>query len=202
MQLRHLIDRLKSEKASVFGFQIPLPYFLLFVFVFAVLYGTNYRINQDKWNTLLHEQYDFSIEYPANWNHNTYGINGVKNKHDQKAQIYTNEFGLFGLSMAVRIYWVQMDEATPEKIALWGREQITHPKGIFSDFEETHIGVANYPALTRTFHYADNSQMTVQYFVNHKNSVYLLEYILRNENDLNEAKPVFERMLSSFEIID
>ena len=78
MRLTYLVDRLKSEKAYIFGVSVPLYYVLLFLMIFGVFYGLRSWMNRDKWVTLVHEQYNFSVDYPVNWTQNTFGERGSK----------------------------------------------------------------------------------------------------------------------------
>lgn len=203
MPLMRFVNRVKSEKAFVFGFLVPLHYVLLFLVMIAVFYGLRSWINRDKWHTLVHEQYNFSIDYPANWKHNVYGERGSKNLHDLKAQIYTNSFGFLGPnSKAVWVYWLPMEKPTLEQAAERGLEKLTQSEIAISDLQETKIGTNNYAALTRTFQYTDSSEMSIYYYVIDDNGAYLLEFYLRNEADEEAAMPVFDQMLSSFHIIN
>ncbi len=203
MSLNYFLDKLKSEKAYVWGIPIPFHYFLLLVFIGFVLYGLHGWINRDNWKTLAHEQYGFVIDYPANWKHDTYGELGAKNLHDEKAKIWTNVLGFFGpTSRTLRIFWTPIEGATLLQTAEWGLGQLPQQDSIISDLKETQIGTGDYPALLRTIQYTTNSKMYLQYYVAHDNNAYLLEFYLRNENDHNEATHVFNYMLSSFRITD
>ncbi len=201
MLLKQIIDKLKSNNASIFGILVPMHYFLLIVFIGIVLYGLISWVNRDKWDTLVHEQYGFAIDYPANWVHNTYGESGSKNLHDMKAQAYTNPWSfLITTPKALQVYRAPIKDITLSQAAQWDWDISTKRNGTVSDLKETQIGSDNYPALSRTIQHSYNSQMYVQYFVVHNESAYLLEFFLGNKNDMEEATPIFSQMLSSFHI--
>ena len=162
MQLTHLINRIKSEKAYIFGIPVPLHYVLLVLLIAVVFYGIRSWANQDNWETLVHEQYGLLVDYPSNWTHSTYGERGSKNLLDLKVKISTNTVGFFGpVSKRLGIYWVSMEDPTLEKAAEWGLDNLPPYSGTLSDLQETHIGEGNYPAFTRTFHYDNRSAIMI-----------------------------------------
>jgi len=204
MRLTYLIDKLKSEKAYIYGVPIPINYILLFLIVWGILYGLRSWMNRDEMETLVHEQYSFSIDYPVNWHHNLYGERGSKNLYDQKAEVATNVLGFLGpTNRALSIYWTTMEEPTAEQLSEWGLETFPqHMDIILASQEEIQIGADTYPALLNTLQKANSSETYMQYFVLHGNEVYLLEFYLRNKNDKDEAMPVINRMLASFNILE
>lgn len=209
-----MFNRIKAEKIYILDIPVPLHYVLLIFLAGAVLYGWNRWRNRDKWTTLVHEQYSFSVDYPANWMRHVYGEGGSKNQHDLRAQTYTNLVGPLGpVSKSLRVYWTLMEGPTLAQAAEWGMEKLLPPspydKGVVSDLEETTVGAGNYPALTRTFayddstyEYAGSSPIRIHYYVVHDNDVYLLDFYLSNANNMDEAAPIIEHMLASFRIIN
>ncbi len=202
MSSKRFLDKLKSEKAYILGIPISMHYFLLFVLVGVILYGVRNWVNQDKWNTLVHEQYQFTVDYPANWTQNTFGERGSHNLLDQKAHMWTNILGFLGpTSKGLRVYWTQMEGATLSQAAEWGLEKSTQRYGPFSELQEIQVG-DNYPALTRTFQPTNNSQIRIHYYIVRNDNIYLLEFYLRNKNKRDDATLTFNHMLSSFLITD
>lgn len=203
MRLTYLIDKLKSEKAYIYGVPIPLPYVLLFLIVLGIFYGLRSWMNRDEWVTLVHEQYSFSIDYPANWQHKTYRELGNKRLVDQKAQVWVNSLGFLGpTSRALRIYWTNMENPTIEQLREWGLEKFVQPINPIFMQEANQIGIDNAPVLVNMVEKVNSSEFYIQYFVIHGNEVYLLEFYLSNENDKDEAMPIFNRMLASFNILE
>ena len=203
MQWTHLIKRIKAEKAYIFGIPVPLHYVLLVLLIAVVFYGIRSWANQDNWETLVHEQYGFLVDYPSNWTYLTYGDSGSKNLLDLKAKISTNSVGFLGpISKRLGIYWVSMEDTTLEKAAEWGLDNLPPYSGTLSDLQETQIGEGNYPAVTRTFHYDNRSAMMIYYYVTRENGAYTLEFYLKDEDDIDEVAPVFNQILASFQILE
>ncbi|MAU02124.1 MAG: hypothetical protein CL608_33725 [Anaerolineaceae bacterium] len=199
--MSQIIAWTKSQKAYVFGKPVPLHHVLLVLLFAAIWYGVSHWNNRDNWSTLVHEQYNFSIDYPTNWAHATYGVRGNKNLTDEKAHFYTNQIGFLGLvSKALSVNWFKMENPTPEKIYGWDLERHYRSGIIYSDFQEVEAGSGNYPAWTRTVRYATTSQIRIQYFIIRDDNIYLLEFFLRNSANKDEAFPIFDHMLASFNI--
>lgn len=199
--MSQIIDWIKSEKAYVFGRPVPLHHVLLVLFFAAIWYGVSHWLNRDSWSTLTHEEYNFSIEYPTNWQHETFGELGNHNLTEQKAHFWTNQIGFLGFtSKSLSVSWFTMEDPAPEKIYEWFLKRY-HKRGIiYTDFQEVEMGSGNYLAWTRTLKYGTPLQMTTQYFIVHDDSIYLLNFYLRNAADKDEAAPILEHMLDSFRI--
>jgi hypothetical protein len=200
--MTNLWNKLKSDKAYVLGFLVPSYYVLLFFLAVILFYGLRSWINQDKWQTLVHEQYRFSVDYPANWKYRTFGERGYKNLHDLKVTINSLSLGPFGPSRALWVYWVSLDNPTLTQASEWGLTKLPQHEGTISNLQETYIGTEPYPALVRTFHYTNNSQIRIHYYVVRDNGAYLLEFYLKDRNDEAAAAPIFEQMLASFYMFD
>lgn len=202
MQWTHLINRIKSEKAYIFGIPTPLHYVLLVLLIAGVFYGMRSWITQDNWKTLVHEKYGFSINYPANWGHEIYGERGRKGVQNVKAVATSFPFGPVGPKMGFTVHWIAMDVPSLERAAEWGLNILPPYGGTLSDLQETKVGLGHYPALTRSFYYDGSSAMEVHYYVIRENGAYTLEFYLKNENDIDEMEPVFNQILASFKMLD
>lgn len=196
-----IIAWIKSQKAYVFGKPVPLHHVLLVLLFAAIWYGVSHWINRDNWSTLVHEEYNFSIEYPTNWQHASFGERGNKNLTEEKAYFGANQIGFLGFtSKTLSVSWFKMENPTPEKIYDWFLKKY-HKRGIiYSDFQEVEVGSGHYPAWTRTLRYSTPIQMTTQYFIIRDDEVYLLEFYLRNAANKDEVSPAFDHMLASFHI--
>jgi hypothetical protein len=207
MSWTRLINKIKSKEACIFGIPVPLHLVLPFLLFAAVLYGSRSWINRDDWKTLVHEQYSFSIDYPANWGYELFGERGNKGVQHVKAIATSFPFGPIGPSKAFQAHWIAIDNPTLTQAAEWGLD-ILPPyggdpyKGTLSSLQETQVGIDHYPALTRTFQYADSSAIEIYYYVVRENGAYSLEFYLKNEDDLGEAKSIFNQMLLSFRMLD
>lgn len=199
--MKQNIDWVKSQKAYVFGRPVPLHHVLMVLLFAAIWYGVSHWANRANWSTLVHEQYNFSIEYPTNWQHATFGERGNKNLTEEKAYFWTNQIGFLGFtSKALSVSWFKMEDPTPEKIYEWSLKRY-HERGmIYTDFQEVEVGSGDYLAWIRTLKYGTPLQMTTQYFIVHDDSIYLLDFFLRNAANKDEASPIFDHMLASFHI--
>lgn len=202
MQLTHIINKIKSEKAYFFGIPVPLHYILLVLLIIVIFYGIRSWTNQDKWGTLVHEPYGFSVDYPANWGHELYGERGEKGVQNVKAIATSFPFGPVGPKMGFTVHWLAMDDPSLEKAAKWGVDILPPYSGTLSDLQETVVGIGHYPALTRNFYYDDSSAMEAYYYVIRENGTYILEFYLKDEDDIDEVRPVFNHMLASFKMLD
>ena len=202
MSWKNFAKKLHTKKVFVVGIPVPLSYVLLLILGIIALNSIRTWANRDKWSTLTHNQYGFSIDYPANWLHETFRERGSKNLHELKATISTRPMGPFGPSKALWIYWIPMDDPSLDKLDAWGTEQLVKYAGEFSDPEKTVIGSGNYPALKRSFLYENGSEMVTHYYVVNGKGGFMLEVYLRNRKDEIDAKPVFDEMLTSFSMFE
>lgn len=202
MLWKDFAKKIHAQKVFVVSIPVSLSYVLLLVLSILILSALYTWINRDNWSTLIHNQYGFSVDYPTNWVHETFGERGSKNLHELKATMSTRPIGPFGPSEALWIYWVPMDNPSLDQLDDWGTEQIVKYAVEFSDLEKTTIGLNNYPALKRSFWYKNSSEMVTHYYVINEKGGFMLEFYLRNRKNELDAKPVFTQMLTSFYMFD
>ena len=202
MSWKNFARKLYAQKVFVVGIPVPLSYVLLFILGIITLNSIRAWANRDKWSTLTHNQYGFSIDHPANWLYETFGDRGSKNLHELKASINTRPLGPLGPNKALWIHWVPMENPTLEKAVDWGVEKFSRYEGTVSDLEEATIGAENYPAWKRSFQYAHSSAKRIHYYVVNERGAFILEFYLRDEKLEADTKPVFDRMLASFQMFE
>lgn len=202
MSWKNFVRKTHAQKVFVVGIPVPLSYILLCIFSIVALNSVRAWMNQDKWSTLTHNQYGFSIDYPTNWIHETFGERGSKNLHELKASINTRPLGPLGPNEALWIHWMPMENPTLEEVAAWGMEKLSHREGTVSDLEEVQIGRDNYPALKRSFQYANSPAKRIHYYVVNEKGAFILEFYLRNEKLAADTEPIFDEMLDSFQLFE
>lgn len=179
---------------------VPVPVILAIVLVIIGSSLIRYWRYQGQWNTLVSEQYGYTLEYPANWFMNVYGDRG------SRGSVYLrSSFGHFLTSAGVNVHEQPMENRELEQVATWGEEIINRLGGYnWSDLEEVEIGQGNYPALVRTYTRNDffgrHLSFKVFYIATeeHAFAFEFSAYAWRYDREI----ALFEHMLNSFQLTE
>lgn len=198
--MKYLMDMLRKQ-FILLKKTIKIPAYKLIIFLLVVVYFlARHFLLTDMWFTLTHETYNFSIDYPAAWNANSYGKNGSRGWNSMRARFDQN--GFFG-SGSVYIYQQWMENPRLTDAVEWGQPMIQRNNGYnLSPLREVQVGSGQYSALTQTYQikYGLGELSKLVYLVT-DNDIFIIEF-----NDLQSKfegnEPTFDRMLASFRIIE
>jgi hypothetical protein len=145
------------------------------------------------------------LEYPANWEVSPYSEGGTKNLGDLRVSFY-NPFYLFTAKQYLSIWWQRTeDDWTRYDVRDWFIEDIGFEYKVdtlreFRElFQETKIGMGNYPALTQTFQKRNETEERIIVFsVNDEAFVLRVNYLTGD----SETEEILKRMINSIEVYD
>jgi hypothetical protein len=187
----------KPVPVGLFGRVVEPPLILVLLVVVGIVayQPIKHWWLQDEWRTFTHDQYSFSIDYPASWSVNSYGDYGSRGLDYLRAR-FSSFFG-----GAVSIHQQPMENPELADAVEWGEAVIQHADGHdLSPLSEVRIGQGDYPALTRTYRRGNVlPELRRVFYVVSEDSAFMLEFA---EADQESAAPVFERMLASFHLFD
>lgn len=155
----------------------------------------------ENWHVFTSSTYDFTLEYPANWQAQEY-LDGSKGDRNVIATIIPPT----PFTAAITVKRVEMENPTVEDVADWGEQLIT------SRFESTAYELhqlestelaSGKSALTRTYIAGTDklvsSMFTEIYVARERDGLIIRLEALENKYDSVEA--VFEHLIESFTLI-
>lgn len=155
----------------------------------------------ENWHVFTSSTYDFTLEYPANWQAQEY-LDGSKGDSNVIATIIPPT----PFTAAITIKRVEMENPTVEDVADWGEELITRrfASTAYEVYELESIELANgESALTRTYLTAIDkpvsSRYTEIYIAREHDGLMIQMGAVENKYDSVEA--VFEHLIESFTLI-
>lgn len=74
------------------------------------------------WQTITHEEYNFSIDYPSRWKAITYGENGKRGNEVVKLSVYSTVIGDLWISVRQN---ADIVEPNLEDVLMWSNERIS-----------------------------------------------------------------------------
>ncbi len=191
----------KQVQFILFNETIKIPAYKLIIFLLVVVYFlARHFLLTGIWFTLTNETYNFSIEYPAAWNANSYGKNGSRGSNSIRAEVDQNGFFNSG---SVNIYQQWMENPKLTDAVEWGQPMIQRNNGYnLSPLREVQVGSGQYSALTQTYQTKDGlGELSKLVYLVTNNDIFIIEFNdLQSRFDKNE--PTFDRMLASFRIIE
>jgi hypothetical protein len=108
-------------------FKVNVPWWLFLIFfgawllVFCFLSGSwRYFYTAEGWKTITHDQYHFSVEYPAKWATIVHGESGHRGVDEIKLYIYRTYLENF----SIRVYQIDAENPSIEEVADWGENRI------------------------------------------------------------------------------
>lgn len=159
----------------------------------------NYQV--DNWHVFTSSTYDFTLEYPANWQAQEH-LNGFKGERAVIASVIPPT----PFTAAITIERVEIENPTVEEVASWGEELITSrfESTAYEMYELESIELANgEKALTRTYIAGTDkpvsSRYTEIYIAREHDGLMIQMGAVENKYDYVEA--VFEHLIESFTLI-
>jgi len=103
---------------------------LLFLIIWTAtigrsLFDINSRDEEGAWKTVEHEQYDFSLLYPAQWHARKYGVEGFKGNKTTKLAVYPSLVG----TVFITVHYREASTPTVEDVVNWSQGWEPHQAG-------------------------------------------------------------------------
>ena len=183
-------------KFHFYGFEIPLLYMIMIVFLIVGYQVIQSKVNENQWKTLESEELGYKIDYPAGWSVETFW-EGYENKHRGLPKgiraFFNYEFFLPINRKTAAIYWLPL--ADLEEAIEWGNE-ILEPDRKGAILQKNRVGIGQYPALMRNYSTERGERRVV--YISTNSGVFILKFYARNYDEKVEV--IFKHMLASFEI--
>jgi len=108
----------KNVNVSIFA---VLSFILLWVITASFMLNLWPSIHSaSKWKAITHEEYNFTIEYPAKWRVQKYGDSGCKGEREVKLLLYPNWMSNTYVEVLVK----SMDEPTLSDVVNWSEDRL------------------------------------------------------------------------------
>ncbi len=139
----------------------------------------------------------FRLEYPTSWSPLSWSNGHPKENLRERRVKFKNPYYFFSTKTYVTIWWRRVDNNwTMYDAKDWYSEE--YGFGIsqrsLDSFQETSIGIDNYPALENTV----QGREVVLFVVG--DEAFALEFQAKNHVEYKKMENIFERMLNSFEV--
>lgn len=178
-----------------------LAFILLWlILMFTLLQG---RIlpasSKDTWTKITNDQYGFSVEYPAEWAANTFGVRGSRGDTELKLEIYDTLLGTF----RVFVYQRDFSQPTLQDVAEWGMTRIERANINLSRRGEPILQEVSFwessrqgsPVLNRRY---GNEQLTFEHVYIARSGDMIIIELQNDATAFDNSLMVFDRIVTSF----
>ena len=180
-------------------FDLPWPV-SVFLFVVILLVGFGFlnalsspppeSVPRDQWETITHELYGFSLDYPPRWLAETYGESGFKGNKLVKIRINRG----FAGTVFVRVYYQPAIHPTLEDVERWGQYAgaLRSESATVLSFENTAL---NGHEVTKRTYRSTNTYQDV--YIARENDMILIQ-LQAQDSDFWDFLPTFDEIVASF----
>jgi len=159
--------------------------------------------DQNEFKTITHDQYGFSLQYPARWRATLYGENGLRGNRETKLRITGSGLEAF----SVRVYYQQLEHPTMED-AIKLTDAYIKKSNLYLSSEnlplcvqiERYEEIIKNKIITRQMYQCNDSYYN-QVLFPRQNDIIIIEYRALS-NVYEKHLPEFEAIVNSFTPLD
>lgn len=154
-----------------------------------------------EWNSIAHELYGFTLDYPAWLEANTYGESGYRG--DREAKLIISRSPLAGTT--IEVLWRQRENATLDEVVAWANErremgEINYQRsGLAPRYQELFLreeDLHGQPIFRRRYRFRESVSEAV--YIARDNDMMIIHLGAEDEDLFKTYLPDFERIVQSF----